>query len=84
MAKAAIVVILIGLLLHLFTNIYFHSMVSPAGLVSSIIITAILCLIAFLLWCYIRKYRLDRSTRSKFWRFIFTYVYVNLEDKGDG
>ena len=58
-------------------------MISPAALVSSLIITAILFFIAFLLWCIIRKYRLDKSTQNKFWRFIFNYVYVNLEDKGD-
>ena len=83
LAKAAIAVILVGLLLHLFSNIYFHSMISPAALVASLIVTTILFFIAFLLWCIIRKYRLDKSTRNKFWRFIFNYVYVNLEDKGD-
>ena len=75
--------VLVGLFLHLFSNIYFHSMVSSAALVSSLVVTLIFFGVAILLWCLIRKYRLDKRTQSRFWRFIFNYVYVNLEDKGD-
>ena len=80
LAKAAIVVIFIGLMLNLFANIYFHSMLSIHALACSFIVTSLLILIAWLLWCIIKKYKLNKKTSSKFWSFIFNYVYVDFED----